>query len=80
MDELADSRGLADDPRALQALLAADGYVFLRGLLPADRVRAVGDLIAATLHAGGWTAAGSPSLSPAARVRHSLTRRTAQRC
>ena len=72
MDELADSRGLAGDPAALRARLAEDGYVFLRGLLPADRVRAAGELIAATLHAGGWTAAGSPRLSPAAGPREAL--------
>ena len=58
---------------ALRALLTADGYVFLRGLLPADRVRAAGELIAATLHAGGWTAAGSPRLGPAAGPREALT-------
>jgi hypothetical protein len=66
VDELADSRSLAGDPAALQARLAADGYVFLRGLLPADPVRAAGERVAETLHAGGWTAAGSPRLSPAA--------------
>jgi phytanoyl-CoA dioxygenase PhyH len=60
VDELADSSGLADDPAALKARLAVDGYVFLRGVLPAERVRAAGELIAAKLRAGGWTAAGSP--------------------
>jgi hypothetical protein len=66
VDELADSRGLADDPAALRARLAADGYVFLRGLLPADPVRAAGDRVAAELRAGGWSAAGSPGLKPGA--------------
>jgi hypothetical protein len=60
VDELADSGGLAGDPAALRARLAADGYVFLRGLLPAEQVRAAGELVAAKLRAGGWTAAGSP--------------------
>jgi hypothetical protein len=60
VDELADSGGLASDPAALRARLAADGYVFLRGLLPPERVRAAGELVAAKLRAGGWTAAGSP--------------------
>lgn len=60
MDELADSGGLAGDPAALRARLAADGYVFLPGLLPVDRVRAAGDLVAARLRAGGWTVAGPP--------------------
>jgi hypothetical protein len=72
VDELADSRSLAGDPPALRARLAADGYVFLRGLLPADQVGAAGELIAATLHAGGWTAGGSPRLSPAAGPREAL--------
>lgn len=48
MDELADSRRLADDPVALTTRLAGDGYVFLRGPLPAERVRAVGEVVAAT--------------------------------
>ena len=72
MDELADSRGLASDPAALRARLAADGYVFLRGLLPAERVRAAGEQVAATLRAGGWTAAGSPLLGRAAGPREAL--------
>jgi hypothetical protein len=66
VDELADSRGLAGDPVELRARLAADGYVFLRGLLPAERVRAAGEQVAAALRAGGWTTAGSPILRPAA--------------
>ena len=60
VDELADSGGLAGDPAALRARLAADGYVFLRGLLPAEKIRAAGELVAAKLRSGGWTAAGSP--------------------
>ena len=72
MDELADSGRLAGDPAALTARLAADGYVFLRGLLPAERVRAAGERVAATLHAGGWTAAGSPRLDPGAGPREAL--------
>jgi Phytanoyl-CoA dioxygenase (PhyH) len=57
---------------ALRARLAADGYVFLRGLLPAERVRAAGERVAAALHAGGWTAAGSPLLGRAAGPREAL--------
>ncbi|MGI8452218.1 MAG: phytanoyl-CoA dioxygenase family protein [Streptosporangiaceae bacterium] len=72
MDELADSRSLAGDPGALTARLAADGYVFLRGLLPAERVRGAGEKVAATLRAGGWTAAGAPRLSPAAGPHEAL--------
>ncbi|MGH3177608.1 MAG: phytanoyl-CoA dioxygenase family protein [Streptosporangiaceae bacterium] len=72
MDELADSSSLASDPVALRARLAADGYVFLRGLLPAEPVRAAGERVAATLRAGGWTAAGSPLLGQAAGPREAL--------
>ena len=72
MDDLADSRGLAGDPAALTAQLAADGYLLLRGLLPAERVRAAGHLVAAKLRAGGWTAAGSPRLRPAAGPREAV--------
>ena len=72
MDELADSRRLASDPAALRARLAADGYVFLRGLLPAGPVRAAGEQVAATLRAGGWTAAGSPLPGAAAGPREAL--------
>ena len=72
VDELTDSRGLAGDPGALTARLAADGYLFLRGLLPGERVRAAGQLVAAKLRAGGWTAAGSPRLRPAAGPREAV--------
>jgi hypothetical protein len=57
---MADSSGLAGNPVALRARLAADGYVLLRGLLPAERVHAAGELAAAQLRAGGWTTAGPP--------------------
>jgi hypothetical protein len=66
VDELVDSRGLAGDPAALRARLAADGYLFLRGLLPEDPVRAAGQQVAADLQTGGWTTAGSPRLKPGA--------------
>lgn len=63
---------MAGDPAALTAQLAADGYLLLRGLLPAERVRAAGNLVAAKLRAGGWTAAGSPRLRPAAGPREAV--------
>ena len=72
VEELADSRRLAGDPVALTARLAEDGYVFLRGLLPAERVRATGQQVGATLRDGGWTAAGSPRLGPAAGPHEAL--------
>ena len=40
--------------------------MFLRGLLPAAQVRAAGEMVAAALQTGGWTAAGSPLLGQAA--------------
>jgi Phytanoyl-CoA dioxygenase (PhyH) len=72
VDELADSRHLAGDPVALRARLAADGYVFLRGLLPAGRVRTAGERVAAALRSGGWTAAGSPMVGRGAGPREAL--------
>ena len=57
LDELADSLGLAGDPVALRARLAADRYVFfLCGLLSAEPVRAAGERVAAAPRPGGWTA------------------------
>jgi ectoine hydroxylase-related dioxygenase (phytanoyl-CoA dioxygenase family) len=38
--ELADSAGLVDDPQALRARLADDGYLFLKGVLPRSSVLA----------------------------------------
>jgi len=54
MDELADSMALRDDPAALGRQLAADGYLFFRGLLPAADVRAAADAVLAALRGGGW--------------------------
>lgn len=62
MDELADSTALAGDPGALRTRLAADGYLFFRGLLPADVVRVAGATVAAKLRRGGWiTGQGLPA-------------------
>ncbi len=54
MEELADSGALRGDPGALRRRLARDGYLFFRGLLPAELVRAAGDDVLAELHSGGW--------------------------
>jgi hypothetical protein len=54
MDELADSGGLIDDQDGLRRRLAADGYLFFRGLLPAGQIRAAGQAVLAQLRAGGW--------------------------
>ena len=62
MDELADSSGLAQDTGGLRQRLAADGYLFFRGLLPEDQVRAAGAAVANRLRSGGWVDdQGTPS-------------------
>lgn len=67
MRELVDSAGLAGDAQALRQRLAADGYLFFRGVLPADRVKAAGAAVAERLAAGGWTdRRGVPSAAPRA--------------
>ena len=45
----------------------ADGYLFFRGLLPAEQIRATGSAVAAQLRSGGWiTDRGSASATPRA--------------
>ena len=67
MDELADSAPVAGDERELHRRLAEDGYLFFRGLLPADEVRAAGLAVLARLRAGGWVDdRGIPSIQPRA--------------
>ena len=62
MDELADSGGRPADQDALRRRLAADGYLFFRGLLPAAEVRAAADSVLGRLRQGGWVdARGVPS-------------------
>ncbi len=46
---------MGGDPLRLRDRLAADGYLFLPGLLPAADVRAAHDEVLAALRAGGWT-------------------------
>ena len=67
MDELADSSGLINDPDGLRRRLAADGYLFFRGLLPAVQIRSAGQAVLAELQAGGWVDdRGIPSVRPRA--------------
>ena len=67
MDELADSASLLDDHEGLRRRLAADGYLFFRGLLPVAQVRAAGDAVLAQLRSGGWVDdRGIPSPQPRA--------------
>jgi Phytanoyl-CoA dioxygenase (PhyH) len=61
MRELADSSADRADPGELRTRLAADGYLFVRGLLPAPDVLTARDRVVARLAEGGWTdAAGHP--------------------
>jgi hypothetical protein len=53
VDELADSSGLAGDGDGLRQRMAADGYLFFRGLLPADQVRAAAATVAEQLRGEG---------------------------
>jgi Phytanoyl-CoA dioxygenase (PhyH) len=67
VDELADSGGLIDDPDGLRRRLAADGYLFFRGLLPAGQIRAAGQAVLAQLRSGGWVDDRAiPSIQPRA--------------
>jgi hypothetical protein len=67
VEELADSAALVSDPDGLRRRLAADGYLFFRGLLPAGEVHAAGRAVLARLRAGGWVDdRGIPSIHPRA--------------
>jgi Phytanoyl-CoA dioxygenase (PhyH) len=67
MDELADSGGLIDDTDGLRRRMAADGYLFFRGLLPAGQIRAAGQAVLAQLRSGGWVDDRAiPSVQPRA--------------
>jgi hypothetical protein len=55
MRELADSMGLRADQAGLRARLAADGYLFLRGLLKPADVSTAYDSVRTELRIGGWT-------------------------
>jgi hypothetical protein len=69
--ELKDSSHLFGDWRALRDLIAADGYVFMRGLLDAGSVRAVGRAGLGFLQSAGWTEPGTDPVNapPQAPVR-----------
>jgi Phytanoyl-CoA dioxygenase (PhyH) len=67
VDELSDSSGLVTDQDGLRRRLAADGYLFFRGLLPEAEVRAAGLIVLERLRAGGWVDdRGVPSIQPRA--------------
>jgi hypothetical protein len=54
MQPFLDSTSLAADPAALNARLAAEGYLFVRGLLPRSAVLDVRRQCRAAAAAGGW--------------------------
>jgi hypothetical protein len=58
VDELSPANALLGDPDALRRRLAADGYLFFRGLLPAAEVDAAAGAVRAALHRGGWIDSG----------------------
>jgi Phytanoyl-CoA dioxygenase (PhyH) len=63
--ELKDSSGLLGDWEALRQLIATDGYVFMRGLLNPEEIRAVGRTGLAHLQRAGWTETGvDPVMAP----------------
>jgi hypothetical protein len=55
-----DSTGLLGDGDALRERLARDGYLFIRGLLPAAAINAVRTRLLADAAEGGWLDCGSP--------------------
>ena len=65
VDELADSSELLHDAAGLRGRLAEAGYLFFRGLLPAEPVRTAGATVLARLRDGGWTdTSGTPAAHP----------------
>jgi hypothetical protein len=67
VDELIDSSAIARDAEALRARLAVHGYLFFRGLVPADAMLAAGAAVASRLRDGGWADAdGTPCAQPRA--------------
>jgi hypothetical protein len=55
-----DSRDLIENGAALRDRLKRDGYLFIRGLIPADTIRAVRSRLLAKAAIGGWLDPASP--------------------
>jgi ectoine hydroxylase-related dioxygenase (phytanoyl-CoA dioxygenase family) len=55
-----DSSDLLDDGAALRARLERDGYLFVRGLLPAETIRNVRSRLLAKAAQGGWLDPSTP--------------------
>lgn len=60
MGPFVDSTGLIGDGSALAERMRADGYLFLRGLLPADAPRLLQRQIGAIAREAGWLRADAP--------------------
>ncbi|WP_253776540.1 phytanoyl-CoA dioxygenase family protein [Goodfellowiella coeruleoviolacea] len=58
MRELVDSTRIADDPAALRARVADEGYLFFRGLLDPAPIQKLARDIRTALQADGWLAEG----------------------
>src|SRR5580658_10735764 len=69
--ELEDSSALFGDWQGLRRRIATDGYVFMRGLLDSDTIRAVGRSGLGHLQRAGWMEPGSDPVhaDPRAPVR-----------
>jgi hypothetical protein len=69
--ELRDSKDLFGDYQALRQRIATDGYVFMRGLLDPDTIRAIGRAGLSHLQEAGWTEPGPDPVTakPLAPVR-----------
>jgi hypothetical protein len=67
-NEFTDSKSLFGDWQALRALIATDGYVFMRGLLDPDMVRRVGRTGLTHLQQAGWTEPGPDPITAAPRM------------
>ncbi len=63
--EMQVSNDLLDDPAALRARLAADGYLYFRQVLDRERIAEVGKAMARATRKLGWT---EPGLKPGTDV------------
>ncbi len=57
--QLRESNDALDDPQELQRRIADEGYLFFRGLMPAERLRALRYEMMSAIQAAGWLIAGT---------------------
>jgi hypothetical protein len=60
MEELVNSAALVGNPAQLRARLVSDGYLFIRGLVPAGEIDAAGTRVRTILKTGGWSDHAAP--------------------